>query len=81
MGSGMNSCLSSLAEPYFATKAVYKVSSVTTHTWRCTEPLKVHQLSREKDRSPQAATGQMTPHHSRALGCLESADPKQNRGK
>lgn len=84
MGSGMNSCLSPLAEPHFATKAGHKVSSVTTHTWRCTELLKVHQVhqfSREKGRSPQAATGLIKPHHSRALGCLESADLKLSRGK
>lgn len=84
MGSGMNSCLSPLAEPYFATKAMYKVNGVTTHTWRCTELHKVHQvhqLSREQGRSPQAATGLITPHHCRALEYLESPEPKSSRGK
>lgn len=75
-GAGMNSCLSPLAEPYFATKAVCKVKSVTTHTWRCTQLHKVHQLSREKGRTPQDWS-----HHSRALGCLESAEPKPSRDK
>lgn len=42
---------------------------MTTHTWRCTELHKVHQvhqLSREKGRSPQAATGLSRSHHTTA---------------